>query len=233
MPCIYKITSPTNKIYIGQSWDLKKRIYQYIKIKCKGQPKLYASLKKYGWDNHILQVITELPNDISQKVLDSYEILYWEFYKDCGIEMLNVREPGTSGRLSEESKRLIGLKNKGKAPMLGKKHSKETRERMSISITANSGRRGKKLTDKHKKAISEWSKKPRPNMKGRAPWNKGLSGICSAETIEKMSKTKLGKSPWNKGLKGAYSQETIDKMKKPKSESAKENMRKPKNKKNL
>ena len=59
MPYIYKITSPTNKIYIGQTWNLKKRVYQYSKIKCKTQPKLYASLKKYGWENHILKVVSE------------------------------------------------------------------------------------------------------------------------------------------------------------------------------
>jgi len=212
MPYIYKITSPTNKIYIGQTWNLKKRVYQYSKIKCKTQPKLYASLKKYGWENHILKVVSELPDDIDQKILDTYEILYWELYKSCNTEMLNTREPGIGGRMSEESKRLIGLKNAGKTPMLGKKHSEETKQKMSISIKANSGRRGKKLTEEHKKAISEWSKKSRPNMKGRVPWNKGLTQICSNETIEKMSKAKLGKSPWNKGLTGIYSQETLQKM---------------------
>lgn len=201
MPCIYKITSPNNKIYIGQSWDLQKRIYAYIKAYCKGQPKLYTSLKKYGWDKHILEVVHELPEDVSQDILNTYEILYWQFYKDCNFDMLNTREPGTGGKLSEDSKKAIGLKNKGKTPMLGKKHSDETKKKMSIKQTLFNGMRGRKLTDEHKKAISEWSKKPRPNMKGRIPWNKGLKGVLSEEAIKKMSEAKKGKAPWNKGLR--------------------------------
>jgi hypothetical protein len=37
-----------------------------------------------------------------------------------------------------------------------------------------------------------------------------------------------GQVPWNKGLVGVYSEETLEKMRKPKSEEAKQNMRKPK-----
>ena len=45
---IYKITSPTKKIYIGQSINIEYRIESYKKlIRCKKQIKLYNSLKKY------------------------------------------------------------------------------------------------------------------------------------------------------------------------------------------
>ena len=57
--------------------------------------------------------------------------------------MLNIREPGSNGRLSEESKRLIGLKNKGKRPMLGKKHSEETKRKIANS------HKGKKVSKDH------------------------------------------------------------------------------------
>ena len=43
---IYKITNPTNKIYIGQSIDIKKRFNQYKNLQCKGQKALYSSLLK-------------------------------------------------------------------------------------------------------------------------------------------------------------------------------------------
>jgi hypothetical protein len=41
---------------------------------------------------------------------------------------------------------------------------------------------------------------PRPELRGRHVWNKGKTGVFSAETLEKMSKAKLGKSPANKGV---------------------------------
>lgn len=48
---IYKITSPTNRIYIGQSINIQKRIWSYISNHgAKTQYKLHNSLKKYGWE---------------------------------------------------------------------------------------------------------------------------------------------------------------------------------------
>ena len=48
---IYKITSPSGKIYIGQSKDIEKRFKAYKNLKCKGQPYIYRSLLKYGSGN--------------------------------------------------------------------------------------------------------------------------------------------------------------------------------------
>ena len=46
---IYKIVSPSEKIYIGQSINIEKRWEKnYKTLKCKTQTKLYNSLKKYG-----------------------------------------------------------------------------------------------------------------------------------------------------------------------------------------
>ena len=86
---IYKITSPSNKIYIGQSLNIEKRFYDYKKLfNCKGQHYLYRSFLKYGIENHTFEVIHELPLDVEQKILDKYEVLYWQQYKDLGFEML-------------------------------------------------------------------------------------------------------------------------------------------------
>lgn len=66
---IYKITSPSGRIYVGQAVEIVKRQKSYEKHRCKGQPKLYASLVKYGFSKHIFEVIEE-----------------------CKVEELNVRE---------------------------------------------------------------------------------------------------------------------------------------------
>jgi len=67
---IYKITSPSNKTYIGQSIDIENRKTQYIRLdkSCIG-PKLYNSLKKHGFKNHKFETIEE-----------------------CSLEQLNERE---------------------------------------------------------------------------------------------------------------------------------------------
>ena len=56
---IYKITSPTKRVYIGQSVDIKRRFNQYSNLYCKDQSALYLSLIKHGIDNHLFEVIEE------------------------------------------------------------------------------------------------------------------------------------------------------------------------------
>ena len=43
---IYKIESPSGKIYIGQSWDIDHRISDYKREYCPYQPLLQKSLLK-------------------------------------------------------------------------------------------------------------------------------------------------------------------------------------------
>jgi group I intron endonuclease len=73
---IYKIISPSGKVYIGQSINIEKRKKQYIKLDktCIG-PKLYNSLIKYGFNNHIFEIIEEC----SIGYLDEKEV-YWKQY---------------------------------------------------------------------------------------------------------------------------------------------------------
>src|SRR6185369_7971270 len=66
---IYKITSPSGKIYIGQSKDVLLRFTYYRRLACKKQFKLYNSFNKHGVENHIFEII-----------------------ETCNIEELNKRE---------------------------------------------------------------------------------------------------------------------------------------------
>ena len=109
---------------------------------------------------------------------------------------MNVREPGKGGKFSEESKKKLSDSKKGQQGMLGKKHSEETKKKIG---NANKGRKLKPHSEERKKLISEYSKRPRPNAKGRIPWNKGLIDTISDETRAKMSEAKKGRVPWNKG----------------------------------
>lgn len=75
---IYKIISPSNKIYIGQSINIKQRkqSYSYFNSYKKSiGPKLFNSLKKYSFENHIFEIIEEC----SIEQLNEREI-YWKKY---------------------------------------------------------------------------------------------------------------------------------------------------------
>ena len=63
---IYKITSPSGKIYVGQSWNIEKRFFRYKSLACKAQCKLYASFKKYGVKNHIFEYVEILDSNICE-----------------------------------------------------------------------------------------------------------------------------------------------------------------------
>lgn len=72
---IYKITNPKGKIYIGQSIHINKRWDQYKYNITSQQTKLYNSLKKYGYKNHVFEIIEEC----SLESLNEKEI-YWKKY---------------------------------------------------------------------------------------------------------------------------------------------------------
>lgn len=86
---IYKITSPSNKIYIGQSLNIEKRLKSYQKLKCKGQIKLYNSLLKYGYYNHKVEILEICSVD----ELNDLEIHYIKLYNSCK-EGLNISPGG-------------------------------------------------------------------------------------------------------------------------------------------
>jgi len=159
---IYKITSPSNKIYIGQSYNIFKRKKEYKMLNCKFQLKLYNSLKKYGWENHIFEVIEEC--DIDQ--LNEREI-YWIQYYNSTKSGLNIREGGSKGALSEETKQKL---RKPKPKGTGDKISKNSK-----GISRNKGRQQ-----------SEQEKEKRSQIK------KGIK--LSSSHIENIRKNKLGKN---------------------------------------
>lgn len=204
---IYQITSPTNKVYIGQSWNITTRKNQYKFLRCVDQPAIYNSLKKHGFNSHTFKVIHQLPKDINQEILDRYEQIYMDFNKDCGIELLNIREGGSYGKHSQESKEKIskfwkgrqraeswrlniskGKKGKPNLKRLGVKHSQETKDKLRMGMEgrysgANSPFYGKKVSEENKIKASE-------RMKGRTPGNKGKKYPMSEESKKRLMETR-------------------------------------------
>lgn len=107
---IYKVVSPKGKIYVGQSINIEERWRKYKKLNCKRQPKLYFSLKKHGWEQHVFEIIEECNID----VLDEREI-YWKQYYNSINEGLNCElfDIG-QGYRSDDVKEKISRSLKGK-----------------------------------------------------------------------------------------------------------------------
>ena len=174
---IYKITSPSNKVYIGQSVNVKKRWCSYDERTA--GPHLINSFNKYGFDNHIFEVIEEC----SIEHLNERET-YW---KQCELDKVNgnfskvlfcdLHDEG-GGPRSEQTKIRIGKANKGK------KRTEECKQKIS---NFQKGRpkpegygeklsqilKGKTRSDETKQRLSD-AKKGIPNLKNRIPKPEGF-----------------------------------------------------------
>ena len=132
-------------MYIGQSWAIIDRMSKYRTCKCDNQPKICNSIKKYGFNNHKFEIIFTLPENSNQQEADKYEQFYIDYYRNSGAELMNLREAGSRGRHSEETK----------AKFRGKKVSEETKEKLRKAAT---GKKLRPMTDEEKRLKSEVAK---------------------------------------------------------------------------
>lgn len=158
---IYKITSPSGKIYVGQSVNIIYRFNTYKRLHCKSQTKLYNSILKHGFDKHKFEIICEC--EISE--LNDKERYYQELYSCIGKNGLNcnvTKSQDKKGYLSEETKDKVrqSLKGKKRCP--------------SIGIKTGNSLRGRKIPEE-----------TLIKLRGKTPWNKGIKS--SDETRKKIS----------------------------------------------
>jgi group I intron endonuclease len=144
---IYKITSPSNKVYIGQSIDIEQRFKQYKYLKCKGQIILYRSLKKHGVEKHKFEILCEC--EISE--LNDKERYYQELYSSIGFKGMNCQLVDTINQkriFSEETKLKMSISAKKKNITL--EHRAKT---ISILIENNKKRLGRHLSFETKEKL--------------------------------------------------------------------------------
>ena len=204
---IYKITNPNGKVYVGQSIDIERRWSKYKLFNCSNQTKLLNSLKKYGIEFHIFEIIEEC--DISS--LNELE-RYWQEYYNAITNGLNCRLTEThdkSGKLSNETKSKISKSNTGKimSDASRKKMSiakqnmtDETKHKISQSqIGKNAGKDNPMYGKKHTFETIEKIKEKRKQQIITEETKKKLSEagklrIWSDVTKQKISKANKGKS---------------------------------------
>ena len=176
---IYKITSPTGKIYVGQSINIEKRFYQYKKLHCKGQAILYNSFIKHGVEKHKFEILEYC--EISE--LNDKERYYQDLYSSVGKNGLNcslTKSSGRSGKHSEETKLKISISNKGR------KRSNETKLKISTSKINPSDETRLKMS------LSQTGRK-RSNETRLKLSLKKIGVKASIETKNKMSASQTGR----------------------------------------
>jgi group I intron endonuclease len=136
MGVIYKITNPSNKVYVGKTYDLRKRINAHKCSAKKGKNLiLHNSIRKYGWENHQLEII----ETVDDSLLDEREIFWVNEFKSYCQENpmgMNMTKGGEGQRNSwmhdtERRKHMSEMKKGEGNDFYGKNHSEETKELMS------------------------------------------------------------------------------------------------------
>ena len=148
---IYKIVSPTNRVYIGKTFNLKKRIECYRGLSCKSQRLLFASLNKYGWSDHSFVILFEgFCDNIYLCELEKNYIKEFNSFKglsDLGMNLTLGGEGCLGFKHSDATKKMIS-------------DIKKNSERTEKEILAYGKRKGSKL-DKNE----EWIKNNSESIK--------------------------------------------------------------------
>ena len=200
---IYKITNKlNNKAYIGQSYDIHRRWKTYSEKSCHNTH-LLNSFKLYGISGFSFEILEELSEEkVTDSALTFLEKSYIKLYETLNPSKgYNLKDAGPKGRPTEETKVKIsegGLRSykEGRKPprsMLGRKHSEETKAKISIS---NKGKnRGKPCSEASKKATSLKMKgvPKSEEQKAKMRVTRALQKPHSLESIERQAEKLRGR----------------------------------------
>lgn len=128
---IYKITSPTARVYIGQSKNIKNRwkTYRKLNTSCKKQTALYHSFLKHGVDKHTFEVIEECDfNSLNTRER------YWQDFYDVLNGGLNCILTETKLLPKKFSKQTIELLKKSKTGVNNPNYGKFGKDNTSFGL---------------------------------------------------------------------------------------------------
>lgn len=147
---IYKITSPTGRIYIGQAKDMISRwkTYKQLNSKTKRQTRLYRSLVKYTVENHTFEITEECPiedlNCRERYWQDFYDVLNGGLnciLQECGEKRREFSEGSLQKRelivprtISEEEKEATRIRMLGNTYNTGRVRPEIEKEKISKTM---------------------------------------------------------------------------------------------------
>jgi len=188
---IYKITSPSKKIYIGSSVDIDNRWASYKRLHCKAQIKLYNSFIKYGVDAHKFEIITECESNKLLELECYYGNLYNVLNSKLGLNCKLPKKDDNFTAMSDSTKKKISIANKGK------KHSEETKQYLRELNTGNKHTKEsiEKIRYASKNISIETRKKISESSRGRKKSEKTLQILRDKrKLLTKESRIKMSES---------------------------------------
>lgn len=148
MGFIYKITSPTGRIYVGQTRNAAQRISDYKSLRHRSKKSIIIwSIKKHGWNAHRFEIIEEIDNSL----MDEREIFWIDKLKTFypkNLKGMNLTKGG--GGVSQPWKHNLERVAKAKlrcganSPGYGKTPSIEVRKKIAESVSKYNIENGKK-----------------------------------------------------------------------------------------
>lgn len=191
MNTIYKISNTiNNKFYIGQTCNsLQRRFIEHKRAGEKQCIKLHYAFNKYGRDNFIIETIAICSN---QSTADYLESLYIEEYNSI-IEGYNIRDGGSHGKFSKETRLKMSEARQGsKNPMYGKQRSEEVKNKIRESLIGR--KHSEESKKKMSKPMSEKQKDIRRNFRHSEETKKKMSEKHSGKILTKDHKRKISES---------------------------------------
>ena len=193
--CVYKHISPSGKVYIGITSQSANKRWQNGKG-YKRNPHFWYAIQKYGWENFNHEV---LESGLSRESACEKEKKYIKelhatdsrfgynmtFGGDCGVKFTDEVKSCISQKLIEYYSNDFAREHSSLAHM-GKKHSEETRKKMSETHKAT-------MTDEVRKRMGDAHK--------GIKYSNRVGHKQSEETKQKIRSAKIGKHYGGNGKK--------------------------------
>lgn len=159
---IYKVVSPSNRVYVGSSVCIRKRWLNYMRGNCHKQPRLHTSILKYGGHQHkyiILEICT--PKNLTERER------YWQDFYDVlskkGLNCVLVSTENAPIKRSQSTRDKLSKANKGKFVSI------ETRQKIKDHFAKNGHpSKGSNISQERKDQLSKRHKGKGNPMYGKS-----------------------------------------------------------------
>jgi group I intron endonuclease len=187
--CVYCLTSPSGRSYIGLSTDFDSRMVEHLSMANSGSRYLiHKAIRKYGWDSFTRRVLFE-SSDVEELKAKEQELIaqHRTFFREGGYNMTRGGDGVFGLRFTDESRLRMSKAHKGK------RLSATTRKKIADA------HRGRPKSKEHRRNISK-------AIMGHPSYKKS-GKPCSEETRDKIRSAMLGKTYPNRKPPPSFSAE--------------------------